>query len=201
MRVNTGSDFQARAMGGDSSVGDTGTATGTTATTLTDSGKSWTTNQWVGHVVFAAAVYGVVVSNTATALTVDKWYAPATPGGSAGSTPGNVAYVVSSAQGPAWWMGLTTNNGAASASDTTMTGELTASGLGRALATFAHTTSATTYTLTKAYTSSDGTPRTIEKIGIFQHSTGGSLVFETAVPSPPTLVSGDQLTVTETVTI
>lgn len=99
------------------------------------------------------------------------------------------------------YIALTENATAPAAGDTALTGELTAGGLGRAQATYAHTAGASTYTLTKAFTSSDATPRTINKAAVFNAASGGSMPFETAVPSPPTLVSGDQLTTTETVSI
>jgi hypothetical protein len=99
------------------------------------------------------------------------------------------------------WIALTTDATAPAVGDTTLTSELTLSGLGRAQAVYAHTAAATTYTLTKTFTSSDGTNRTINKVGVFNASSAGTLVFETAVPTPPTLVSGDSLTVTETVSI
>lgn len=52
-----------------------GTATAGTATTLTDSGKSWTVNQWTNYAVRILAGTGVgqvrpIASNTATALTI-----------------------------------------------------------------------------------------------------------------------------------
>lgn len=99
------------------------------------------------------------------------------------------------------YIGLSTDATAPAAADTTLTGELTASGLGRSQAAYAHTAGATTFTLTKTFTSSDGTNRTINKVGVFNAASVGTMVFETAVPSPPTLVSGDSLTVTETVTM
>lgn len=99
------------------------------------------------------------------------------------------------------YLALTENATAPAAGDTTLTGELTASGLGRAQATYAHTAGASTYTLTKAFTSSDATPRTINKMAVFNASSAGTMPFESAVPSPPTLVSGDQLTLTETISI
>lgn len=102
---------------------------------------------------------------------------------------------------PADYIALTENAVAPADADTALAGELTAGGLGRAIATYAHTAGASTYTLTKTFTSSDATARTINKAGVFNASSGGTMVFETAVPSPPTLVSGDQLTITETVTI
>lgn len=99
------------------------------------------------------------------------------------------------------WIALTENATPPAAADTTLTGELTLSGLGRAQAAYAHTGGATTYTLTKTFTSSDATTRTISKLGVLNASSGGTLVFATLVPSPPVLVSGDSLTTTETVSI
>lgn len=64
---------------------DSGTMTGAGTTTLTDSGKSWTTNQWAGYTVYVVAPHwqnsnpnlsrqkATVVSNTATTLTVSAW--------------------------------------------------------------------------------------------------------------------------------
>lgn len=69
------------------STTDTGTSTGITTPaagtlpTMTDSGKAWTTDQWKGHVVEINGRSGMVVSNTATVLTVDAWIggSPASP--------------------------------------------------------------------------------------------------------------------------
>lgn len=99
------------------------------------------------------------------------------------------------------WLALTENVTAPAAGDTALTGELAAFGLARAQAAYAHTGGAATYTLTKTFTSSDVSTRTIQKVGVFNASSAGTLVFSTAVPSPPALVSGDSLTITETVSI
>jgi len=81
-------------------------------------------------------------------------------------------------------------------------------GLNRAQATYAHTAGTSSYTLTKAFTanSSDGASNTPGKIGVFNAPTTGTfpvgtMVFETLITSPPTLLSGDSLTITETVNI
>lgn len=75
------------------SFGSTGnvTFTGTTATTATVSGATWTVDAWKGYNVYVPSVpaMGVVRSNTATVLTVGRWNTPATNVTSA--TPGNVA--------------------------------------------------------------------------------------------------------------
>lgn len=103
-------------------------------------------------------------------------------------------------------MALTANATAAAAGDTVLTGEIVTAGGGllRAAATYAHTASATTYTLTKTFTAngSDALPVTIAKIGIFDAASAGNMVFETLLSATATLsASGDTLTVTETVTI
>lgn len=208
MLVNSGRDHQAAAIGGDI-VGETGTATATTATSLTRTGATWTTNAWAGHIVAAASgVYGVVISNTATVLTIDQWSNPATPGGAAGTTPGaTTVYVILPGQAPAWFTGLTANVGAAAAGDTVLTGEITTAGGGliRKISAYAHTAGVASYTLTTAYTAngSDVLPVTIHKIGVFQSLTGATrMAFETVLNADATLnVSGDQLTVTQTVTL
>lgn len=227
MKVNSGFDYQARVMGGDSNVGVTGTATATTATSLTNTGATFPTvgtgpNQgYTGHIVQAGTVYGVIISNTATVLTIDHWHTVATPD-TVAATPAATVYVILPGQAPAWYIGLSTNatapavthtfldNGAAAISELWAT----SGGLDRAQATYAHTAAtggAGTYTLTKIYTANanDGASNTIQKVGVFCHNvvaaptttTSGTMLFSTAVTSPPTLVSGDQLTITETITL
>lgn len=102
---------------------------------------------------------------------------------------------------PADYLAITENATSPALADTTLTGELAGSGLGRALATFAHTAASLTYTLTYTWTSADASARTINKMAVFNASSTGTMVFESLVPSPPTLVSGDSLQITETVDI
>lgn len=104
------------------------------------------------------------------------------------------------------YMALTANATAPAGSDTTLTGEITTGGGGliRAQATPAHTNGTNTYTLTKTFTAngSDSLPVTIAKIGILNAASGGTLVFTTLLSATATLsVVGDQLTVTDTVTM
>lgn len=54
-------------------MGDSGTATGSGATSLTDALKAWTTNQWIGARVWAEGKWAIVTANTATVLTVGAW--------------------------------------------------------------------------------------------------------------------------------
>lgn len=204
MLTNAGKDMVADNLG--DSAGYTGTAgsagSAPTATTLTDAGSpGWTTDAWKGHVVVAGSAYGVIQSNTATVLTVDKWYQPGSPGGAAATTPSaSVTFVIVAGNQSAFWIALTTNTDAPAAGDTSLTSELSADGLSRKTATYAHTDGTATYTLSATWTSSGGT-NTVAKIGVFNSSTGGRMPFTTLISSAPTLISGDQLTVTETVTI
>lgn len=104
------------------------------------------------------------------------------------------------------YIALTANTTAPAAGDTTLTAEITTAGGGliRAQATYAHTAGASTYTLTKTFTTngSDSLPVTVGKIGVFNASSSGTMVFETLVSPTATLSAvGDQLTITETVTI
>lgn len=108
---------------------------------------------------------------------------------------------------PANFIALTANATAPAATSTTLTGEIATAGGGlvRAQATtISHTAGANTYALSRTFTAngSDALPVTIAKIGILNAATGGTLVFETALTTTATLsASGDQLTITETVTM
>lgn len=53
--------------------GNHGTATGSTATTMTDSGAAWVVNAYTGFTVTMGGSTAVVTSNTATALTFAAW--------------------------------------------------------------------------------------------------------------------------------
>lgn len=208
-------DWQSKAMGGGLGAffGATaqGTATASSGTSLTNSGASFpTANQGLaGYVVAVGAnssgvgstVFGVIVSNSGTVLTIDQWYNPAT--GAAGTTPNATGqYQIIPGQFPALFMAVTANVFSPSSADTTLVGELTSNGFTRAIGTWAHTAAATTYTLQHTWTAT-GT-ETINNEALFgaANTTGGGVMpFESAEPSPPTLVSGDTLQNTVTVTI
>jgi hypothetical protein len=107
---------------------------------------------------------------------------------------------------PANYIALTANSTSPAGGDTTLAGEITTAGGGlvRAQATYAHTGGASSYTLTKTFTAngSDSLPVTIAKIGVFNASSSGTMVFETLL-SPTAILSaaGDNLTITETVSL
>jgi hypothetical protein len=100
-------------------------------------------------------------------------------------------------------MALTENSGAASASDTALTGEITTGGASRALATYAHTGGTATFTLLKSFSISASFPA-IHKMGLFTASTltaTGIMIFETVLNADANVISGDTLQVTDTVTL
>lgn len=225
--TNRGKDYVARALGG-SSTGATGTGGNVTytATTMTDTGASFTTSSGgppedgglVGNIIISGTVWGCVVKNTATVVTVDLWHNATAPN-TTGSTPSNNAtYIIVPANGPAWYMALSTATRTIAAADKFLTNDgssvseifNTSGNLNRKAVTFAHTTGTSTYTLqfTATANANDGT-NTINRIGIFAHgvtvapttTTSGIMLFETDVTSPPTLINGDSITVTDTVTI
>lgn len=111
-----------------------------------------------------------------------------------------------SATAVAKWVAVTANSTAPAAADTTLAGEITTAGGGlvRQVGVYAHTTGAASYTLTSTFTAngSDSLPVTLNKRGVFDAASAGNLVFETAIPNPPTLsASGDSLTLTDTVSL
>lgn len=206
-------DWQAKTMGGGFAefATATGTATASSASTLTNSGASFITagQGLAGFIVcvganssgVGATVYGVIVSNTGTVLTVDQWYTAAT--GLVGTTPNATGqYQILPVQYPARYLAVTSDATGPSSADTVLTTEATTNGFARAIGTFAHTAAATTYTLQKVFNAT-GT-LTVNKEAVFgavNPTAGGVMPFESAEPSPPTLVSGDQLTQTVTITI
>lgn len=205
-------DWQSKAMGGGLAVGATGqaTASATTATSLTAAGTFPTAGQGLAGMIVAvgpnssgtgSTVFGVIVSNTATVLTVDQWYSAGTL--AAGSTPNATGqYQILPGQMPAMFLALTADATAVSSADTTLASEAAGSGVSRSLATWSHTAAATTYVLTKVFSALSSL--TVNKEAVFGAATttgGGVMPFESLEPSPPSLISGDTLTQTVTITI
>jgi hypothetical protein len=203
--TTVGRDLIADGMGAAGPTAAANVATGSSATSLTDSGEAWTTDRYKGWTVVAeettnTPVLGNIGSNTGTVLTIDSWK---NSDDSAGTTPGSTAnYFILPTCRPRF-MALTTDSGAASAASTTLTSEITTNGGSRALATYAHTASTSTLTLTKAYSIS-GTLTAIHRGGLFTASNttaAGILVFETVLNQDATVGNGDTLTVTWTITL
>ena len=133
-------------------------------------------------------------------LTIDSWK---NADDSAGSTPGSTAnYFILPTCRPRY-MGLTENASAASAGNTTLTGEITAADLARALTVYAHTNDAATFTLSKVFTASNSYPA-VHRMGLFTASNttaAGIMVFEAVLNADANLVATDTLTCTDTVTL
>ncbi len=204
-------DWQSKAFA-DASVAATytGAATSMSATVLTNTGAAFATagQGLAGRMVAVgpnsagagSTVYGIIQSNTATALTVAEWLSAGT--NLIGTTPnGTATYSVLPGQAPAAWVAVTATATAPTSADTVIAGEATTNGFIRALATFAHTAAATTYTQTKVFTATGSLTPAVA--GVFANSLSGTgaMPFTSAIPSPPVLVSSDTMTLTITVTI
>ena len=148
-------------------------------------------------------VYGTIVSNSATVLTVDQWTDPTSTTGAAGTTPnGTCSYIIGPGQNPAAWLALTSDSGAPVASDTTLASELATSGFTRKVGSYSHGAAGTTYVLAATFTATGSA--TINKeavLGACNVTGGGVMPFESAEPTPPSLLSGDSLAQTVTITI
>jgi len=210
-------DWLAKAMGQGPSfafASAQGTLTAVGATTATNSGATFPTagQGLAGSLVVVGAnasgtgsvVYGVIVSNTSTVLTVDQWYSGTSTSGASGTTPNATGqYIILPGQNPAAWMAITADATGPSTADTTLASELATNGFNRAVGTYSHTAAASTYTLVHLWTCSGGST-TINKeaqFGACNVTGGGVMPFESAEPSPPTLISGDTLQNTVTITI
>lgn len=204
--LNTdGRDLVAAALGAAGVNNGANVATATSGTSLTDSGEAWTTDQFKGWTVVAeestnTPVTGNIGSNTGTVLTVDAWR---NADDSAGTTPGSTCnYAIYPTCRPRY-MGLTENASGASAGNTTLTGEITTGGASRALCTYAHTNDAATFTLQKAFSITSTFPA-IHRMALFTASNttaAGIMVFESVLNADASVVNGDTLTVTDTVTL
>lgn len=208
-------DWQSKALGGGPNMffgaTATGNATATTATSMTNSGAAFPTSgqALAGSIVAmgpnasgtGSVAWGVIVSNTATALTIDQWYNPGT--GAAATTPNATgSYQILPGQFAAPFLAVSSTVFTPANTDTTLNGELTSNGFTRALGTYAHTAAAGSYSLAHTWTAT-GT-QTINNeavLGAVNTTGGGVMPFESAEPNPPTLVSGDTLTNTVTITI
>jgi hypothetical protein len=137
---------------------------------------------------------------------VDQWYNPATPTGAAGTTPAsNTAFVILGGAAPANVMAVTnTGRFTPVATDTALSGEQTASGMGRKFGTFAYTTGTSSYQIATTWTYTGAAPLTLTGIATFDVITQsvGQMLHESALGSTATVsANGDQLTVTQTVTM
>lgn len=97
------------------------------------------------------------------------------------------------------YMALSENASAPAAGDTTLAGEISTGGLARAIATYAHTTNTTSFTLQKTFTASS-TFSAVQKEALFNAASVGTMFVENTFTSTALAIS-DQLTVTHTLNI
>lgn len=153
--------------------------------------------------ITTAPVYGNIISNTTSVITIDKWW---TVADGTGTTPAstNALHIAPGGVAACRFMALTTDSGAASATDTVLASEITTGGASRALATYAHTYGQSTLTLQKAF-SITSTFTSIHKAGLFSTlSAAGAdpMIYEAVfATADATVINGDTLTVTWTGTL
>ena len=215
--TNIGRDLWSDALGGKAAPTQGTPATASSATSLTGTGSVWTSSNQSGTPVLGllpyriyapitntatAPVYANVGSNTTNVATVDQWW---TAADEVGTTPASTSSFIIGAGGPPSprFMALTTDAAVANATDTALASENNANGVARALATYAHTYGAATFTLVKSW-SVGGTITALHKMGLFSTSTlasVGVMMFETVLNQDATVGNGDTLQVTDTVTL
>lgn len=217
LRVNTGNDWQAAAMTGSPNKGESGTATATSATTLTNTGAAFPTTAvvngatggYAGQIIAVgpnasgtgSTVYGVILSNTATVITVDRWVDAGSPF-AAGTTPNATAkYQILPTMAPLWYLALSSTSITPAAADTVLSGELTSGGFSRTnYTTRTHTAASSSVSLANTFTASSTQTINSEALmvasgaaGVTTAANSGVMGFENSEPNPPTLVSGDTL--------
>jgi hypothetical protein len=201
-------DWQSHLMSGSFNIGESGTATACDATSITNAGATFPTanNGYKGHFVVASSdagstAYGIVLSNTGTVLTIDKWYVAASPSGAAATTPDATAkYMILPGQGPAWWITLGETSAGSAASDTSVPNEIVADGLQRAVwTTYTHTSGSTSFLVSKVFSATGS--HTVYRAALLGGASGGAMPFESDLSATAVMISGDTLTINTTVSI
>lgn len=95
------------------------------------------------------------------------------------------------------WLGVSSNTTPPEETDIDLTGEIASGTLARVQATYAHTNGTATYTLTKTFTADQDV--NLHKAGVFNASSGGTMVFADMLNAAASLISGDQVQITVTV--
>lgn len=208
LKTTAGMDWLHNTMGGAVTPTLNTPATNTTATAVTGTGSGLTSNALTGYRIFMPVtglttppVYGNILSNTTSVIQIDQWW---TAADGTGTTPASTSAYTVGAGGlaSARFIALTNDAGAPAVGDTSLASEITANGLGRALATYAHTPGATTFTQTKTWTAS-GT-QSAQKAGLMSGgygAGGGGIMFAETQFTAASLASGDSLQLTWTVTL
>lgn len=89
------------------------------------------------------------------------------------------------------YLALSTDATAPAAADTAVSGEQTANGLGRKAVTAAHTPGTKVWTFSGAFTYTGAATVSIQKLALFDASTGGNLLTEDVITAAQFAVSGD----------
>jgi len=97
------------------------------------------------------------------------------------------------------YIALSSDTNGAGDAHTSLAGEITNNGLGRAIGTVAHNNGENTTTIQKTFTATD-THTAVQLCGLFSASTAGTLVHEATFTSA-TLENNDQLQMTWTITL
>lgn len=224
-KMNQTRDMQALVFGINNNAQmlmESGTATATTATTLTsNSSTNHASNDLAGQMIVTSSAnlwasgticYGLILSNTSgtnTVVTIDQWNSLTTAGALVTVTNQTPNYVVLPAVPPFWYIALSsTDSGTATSSSDTgasIPGELTANGLGRALATtLGHAAGNTQVTISKTFTYSASSAQVVGRMAVCNSikATTNFAYFITPFGSNATLNNvGDTLQVTDTITV
>ena len=97
------------------------------------------------------------------------------------------------------YIALSSDSTAPAATDTVLAGEISGNGLDRSQGSYSHTLGTNTVTVTEVF-SATGAANNIQKAGLFTAASGGTMLAENTFSSV-NLISGDQLTITWTITI
>ena len=214
LRTDTGMDWLHAAMGGLIPLGAQTVSNSITATTYVTAATNWTVNQLTGMRIVVPVtgittqpVYGNIASNTTSSITVDKWW---TATDTTGTTPatGNFG-IIMPGMSPARFIGLSATGATPAVGNTTIAAsggvEYITVGLDRALATYAHTPGAETFTQYKIWTAS-GAGGNVKTAAAFTclgppATAPGIMVAITHLNAEATLAASDTLAVTWTWTL
>jgi len=210
MITNKGKVLWANALG-DLRNGYADTLKETTGTTLVPKANpKWSAEQFTGQDVYAGGFVGTVLSNTEKLLTVDRWSKlpseehPTWNRSEESTAPvGGAAYYIVSGATPAAWVAVSANTAEPKATNETLAGEIKTAegGLVRALSKFTYL-GTNKYKVEVTFTANvhDTVPVTLAKIGIFNASKEGVLMFESLLTATAEIKeSGDSVTITDTV--
>jgi hypothetical protein len=209
LKTTVGMDWLHDQMGGAVAPTQNGPATVVTATAVTGTGTAWTASTLAGKRIWmpvtgltTAPVYGNILSNTTSVAQIDQWW---TAADGVGTTPAgtNAFQIAAGSLSSARFIGLSNDGTAPVVGNTAMAAEIVANNLNRALATYAHTPGATTFTQTKTWTCSTA-PQAAQVAGLltggYGASGGGILVLHTQFTAA-SLQIADSLQLTWTVTL